>query len=125
MTHDGTKLFSLEEADQQKLEQLKKPLKEAIESKVRAVVKKLSDGVDEFWKMMKPSLLQVGKWLHSMGKKMQGFIEQFSQTLDKAQKIFDQVMEKLSGPSDTMKKLQFHTFAIFDASHKGAISADD
>jgi hypothetical protein len=121
MTHDGTKLFSVEEADKQKLEQLKKPLKEAIDSKVRAVVKKLSDGVDEFWKIMKPSLLQVGKWLHSMGKKMQGFIEQFSQTLDKAQKIFDQVMAKLSGPDPIKEKMVFNTFNIFDVQNRQAI----
>merc|ERR1719446_453798 len=125
MTHDGTKLFSVEETDKQKLEQLKKPLKEAIEEKVKAVVKKLSDNVDVFWKMMKPALLQVGKWLHSMGKKMQGFIEQFSQTLDKAQKIFDQVMAKLSSPDPVKQKMVFNTFNIFDVQHRQAISVND
>jgi uncharacterized protein YoxC len=125
MTHDGSKLFSVEEVDQEKLQPLKQPLRVAIENKVKAVVKKLTESVDEFWKMMKPALLQVGKWLHSMGKKMQGFIEQFSQTLDKAQKIFDQVMEKLSGPDPIKEKMVFNTFNIFDVHHRQAISVND
>merc|ERR1719359_578166 len=75
--------------------------------------------------MMKPSLLQVGKWLHSMGKKMQGFIEQFSQTLDKAQKIFDQVMAKLAKPDPIKQKMVFNTYNIFDVNHRQAVSADD
>jgi uncharacterized protein YoxC len=125
ITHDAPKLFSTEQLDKQKLAALRKPLKEAIEEKVKAVIQKLCDSVDDFWKMMKPALLQVGKWLHSMGKKMQGFIEQFSQTLDKAQKIFDQVMAKLSGPDPIKEKMVFNTFNIFDVHHRQAISVND
>jgi hypothetical protein len=125
ITHDGSKLFSTGEVDTQKLEALKKPLKEAIEKKVRGIIKKLTDSVDDFWAMMKPALLQVGKWLHSMGKKMQGFIEQFSQTLDKAQKIFDQVMAKLSSPDPIKEKMVYNTFNIFDVNHRQAISVND
>jgi uncharacterized protein YoxC len=107
---DQSKLLSSERLSKERLAALKKPMKEAIEAKVKAIVKKMTDTVEEFWKMMKPSLLQIGKWLHSMGKKMQGFIEQFSQTLDKAQKIFDQVMAKLAKPDPIKQKMVFNTF---------------
>merc|ERR1719197_424570 len=100
-------------------------IKGVLEAKVKKMIAKLTKDVDEFWADIKPALLQVGKWLHSMGKKMQGFIEQFSQTIDKAQKIFDQVMAKLSSPDPIKEKMVFNTYNIFDVQHRQAVSADD
>merc|ERR1719197_2383358 len=100
-------------------------IKGVLEAKVKKMIAKLTKDVDVFWADIKPALLQVGKWLHSMGKKMQGFIEQFSQTIDKAQKIFDQVMAKLSSPDPIKEKMVFNTFNIFDVQHRQAISVND
>merc|ERR1719440_2693597 len=122
---DTSKLTSSERLSKERLAALKGPTKQAIEAKVKAIIKKLTDTVEDFWKEMKPAMLQAGKWLHSMGKKMQGFIEQFSQTLDKAQKIFDQVMAKLAKPDPIKQKMVFNTYNIFDVNHRQAIDADD
>jgi hypothetical protein len=100
-------------------------VKGKIKCEVHNLIHQLTIAVELFWKKLQPSLLQVGKWLHSMGAKMQGFIEQFSQTIDKAQKTFDQVMAKLAGPSPIKDKLVFNTFNIFDVNHRQAISPDD
>lgn len=100
-------------------------IKGLVKGEVKQLVAKLAKKIESFWKEIRPALVQVGKWLHSMGEKMQGFIEQFSQTIDKAQKIFDQVMSKLAKKANTDDELLYHTFAIFDVHHKGKISADD
>jgi len=104
----------------------KGPVNGAVKKQVSDLINKVSKKVEEFWKMMRPALVQVGKWLHSMGAKMQGFIEQFSQTLDKAQKIFDQLMKKLAGKAHKAAKEQmvYNTFHIFDMG-KGDISEED
>lgn len=101
------------------------PIHGAVQGEVSKLIKKLTVKIDEFWKMIRPALVQIGKWLNSMGHKMLGFIEQFSQTLDKAQKIFDQVMKELASPSDIKDKLVYNTFNIFDIHHKGNISVGD
>jgi len=99
--------------------------KERLHEEIAVLIQDLNNRLQEFWTAIKPALVQVGRWLESMGTKMQGFIEQFSTTIDKAQKIFDQIMAKVSGAADVKDQMLYHTFNIFDITHKGTISADD
>jgi hypothetical protein len=102
-------------------------VKDVLKKEVKVMVESVMKGVKEFFEMIKPALEQVGKWLHSMGAKMQGFIEQFSTTIDRAQKMFDQVMSKVAGGANKTlhDKLVYHTFHIFDVSHTGTIGVQD
>lgn len=100
-------------------------IRKAAKQKAMALAKGLNTLISGFWDLIKPALVQVGQWLETMGTKMQGFIEQFGTTIDKAQKIFDQIMAKLSGADDIKNQLIYDTFAIFDITHVGAISKDD
>jgi len=103
-------------------------LRDAVTKEVAYAVEKLKIGLRKFFEVIKPGLLQAGKWLVSMGAKIQGFIEQFSQTIDKVQKIFDQVMAKVAEgpPPGSRDRLRYETYNIFDISKGSAgISAHD
>jgi len=41
--------------------------------------------------------MQIGKWLTTFGEAMQTKLEEFSTMLDRVQKLFDQIMAKISG----------------------------
>jgi len=102
-------------------------LRAMVTDQVYHTVESLKVGLHKFFELIKPALLQVGKWLVSMGDKIQGFIEQFSQTIDKAQKMFDQVMAQVADgpPVGGRDHILYETFNIFDISHSGGITAHD
>eukprot|EP00747_Dinoflagellata_sp_TGD_P162216 gnl/TRDRNA2_/TRDRNA2_179570_c0_seq1.p1 gnl/TRDRNA2_/TRDRNA2_179570_c0~~gnl/TRDRNA2_/TRDRNA2_179570_c0_seq1.p1 ORF type:complete len:938 (+),score=209.71 gnl/TRDRNA2_/TRDRNA2_179570_c0_seq1:75-2888(+) len=89
------------------------------------VMDKTTDELKKFIAMIKPALLQVGKWLNSFGDKMQTFIEQFGTTMDRVQKMFDQVMTKINHGGKGKETLLFNTFTLFDVSNTGAITLQD
>jgi hypothetical protein len=110
----------------QKIPTLEEMRKEVTEE-VNGAVEGLKAGLPKFLHAIKPALLQVGKWLQSMGAKIQGFIEQFSQTIDKVQKIFDQVMSQVGGGSadGVREHLLYETWNIFDLTHTGGVTPND
>jgi hypothetical protein len=75
-------------------------------------------------KKLKPALLKAGEFIKKFGEKVQNIIEAFSITLDRAQKIFDQVMASSAHKGDD-HDLVHNTFTIFDVSNTGAVSAKD
>merc|ERR1719401_2992940 len=99
------------------LTEYKEELKQWIKAKAKVLITELVTLLNKFLVIIKPALIQIGKWMRSMGSKMCGFIEQFSTTIDLVQKIFDQIMSKISphgGGAETKKNLLFNTYAIFD-----------
>jgi len=92
---------------------------------IKHLVENVKDGVHKLLKLLKPALLQIGKWLHSMGPKMQGTIEEFSIVIDRVQKLIDEVMAKIAGPGLHSAALLENVFDLFDVDGSGYVNADD
>lgn len=100
-------------------------MRNALHHQVRRLVERVNAGVHRLLEVIKPALLQIGKWLNSMGPKMQGTIEELSIVIDRVQKIIDQVMAKIAGPGKHSEDMLSQVFELFDVSGTGAISEDD
>jgi hypothetical protein len=91
-------------------------------------VNKLSGSIRDSMKALldklKPALIQVGKFILKFGEKVQQIIESFSVTLDRVQKVFDQVMASMSGKGPNEALMMHQTFHMFDAMNTGAVSVD-
>lgn len=75
---------------------------------------------------LKPALIQVGKWVSKFGAKVTNGLEEFSQTLDKAQKIFDQVMKQLNKDAGkNEEEMLYQTFPLFDADGSGSVQVEE
>jgi hypothetical protein len=105
------------------IEALRAAVHNFIETKMEAI----KGLVNEFLQKLKPVLLQVGKWLSTMGDKMQRVIEEFGTIIDKVQKLLDEIMKKVASGSNpaSKKELDFNVFAIFDQSKDGNIYLED
>merc|ERR1719446_1853749 len=73
---------------------------------------------------LKPALIQVGKFILKFGEKVQSIIQSFSVTLDRVQKVFDQVMASLSSGGSNEALMMHQTFHMFDAMNTGVVTAD-
>jgi hypothetical protein len=89
------------------------------------LIDKVVDGLDLLMEKLKPALLKAGELIQKFGDKIMNIIESFSVTLDKAQKMFDQVMSQISGGEDMEERLLHETYGIFDVSSSGAVTAQD
>merc|ERR1719217_48395 len=91
-------------------------------------VDKLSGSIRDAMKglldKLKPALIQVGKFILKFGEKVQQIIESFSVTLDRVQKVFDQVMASMSGKGPNEALMMHQTFHMFDAMNTGAVTVD-
>jgi len=95
-----------------------------IDDSITNLMAVVDEKVRSFLDKIRPALQQIGKWLESFGTKVQTTIEGFSTTLDKVQKIFDQLMKQISTPKGA--DLMLHdTYNLFDASNTGSISLAD
>eukprot|EP00930_Biecheleria_cincta_P066631 TRINITY_DN5283_c0_g1_i1.p1 TRINITY_DN5283_c0_g1~~TRINITY_DN5283_c0_g1_i1.p1 ORF type:complete len:917 (+),score=174.90 TRINITY_DN5283_c0_g1_i1:387-2753(+) len=96
-----------------------------IEKVVNKSMAKLNVSVDKFMVSVSPALGQVSDWLSGFGEKIQDSLEEFGTTVDRSQKIFDQVTSKISlkaaSPEDE-KEILDQTFQIFDTDGSGAIT---
>jgi hypothetical protein len=112
------------------------PSSEAIEAARAAVVEQLTEFVEKvfsrisealhaFLDKAEPVLKKVGEWVVSFGEKLQAGIESFSVTIDKVQKIFDQLMEQMSGAGDNADFMRLNTFNLFDTDFSGSLSLKD
>lgn len=95
-----------------------------LREEVTKVVESLKAAVAELLKIMKPPLLQIGKWLKSMGSKVDGMLTEFGTVVDKVQKMIDQVMSKVAAGdnAENQAKLLYNVFAIFDSHNDGKIT---
>lgn len=91
------------------------------------VMDKLTDELNLFMQKIKPALIQAGALIIKFGDKIIQVLESFSVSLDKVQKMFDQIMAQLSHSktADVEEKMVHDTYTLFDVSHTGTISADD
>jgi len=92
---------------------------------VSTVTTKVNELLDKIWLKAKPVLLQVGVWLTSFGNKITSGMEAFSTSLDKVQKIFDQIMAQLNGSGGGVSEMLEQTFGLFDVDGSGLVSAQD
>mmetsp|Transcript_123817 Transcript_123817/g.361512 ORF Transcript_123817/g.361512 Transcript_123817/m.361512 type:complete len:1048 (+) Transcript_123817:69-3212(+) len=86
---------------------------------------KVAQLLHELLELLKPALKQVEDWLHKFGETIQNSIEAFSVTLDRVQKIFDQLMQQLNGHGDNVEELLNETIQLFNVDNSGDISVDD
>eukprot|EP00405_Crypthecodinium_cohnii_P037273 CAMPEP_0206535660 /NCGR_PEP_ID=MMETSP0325_2-20121206/6274_1 /ASSEMBLY_ACC=CAM_ASM_000347 /TAXON_ID=2866 /ORGANISM="Crypthecodinium cohnii, Strain Seligo" /LENGTH=1075 /DNA_ID=CAMNT_0054032699 /DNA_START=250 /DNA_END=3475 /DNA_ORIENTATION=+ len=97
----------------------------AVHSSLAIMKQKVSDVLAAFLEKIKPALETVGEWLLTFGKQIQSGVDTFSLTLDKAQQIFDQVMSQMHGGGSNKEDMLNTTFALFDATGDGVITAED
>jgi hypothetical protein len=99
-----------------------------ISRSMSGAVDKLSGSIRDAMKAMldklKPALIQVGKFIIKFGEKVQQIIESFSVTLDRVQKVFDQVMASMAGKGPNEALMMHQTFHMFDAMNTGAVTVD-
>merc|ERR1719387_2796347 len=100
-----------------------------VEHDVDAIMDKLMKfvikGIRELMAKLKPVLLLIGKFIIKFGAKIQQVIQQFSITLDRVQKIFDEVMSSLAKKGDTLENLFYNTWFTFNPYDKPQINATD
>jgi len=112
------------------------PTEKAIDAARNAVISELKMFVDKvfakinqamkaFLDKLEPALKQVGKWIISFGDKLQEGIEAFSQTIDRVQKIFDQMMEKMATSGTNKEAMMWNTYTLFDTDFDGKLSLTD
>jgi len=93
---------------------------------VEKVFARISDGMEMLLDKVEPALKQVGAWLISFGDKIQAGIEGFSTTIDKVQKIFDQMMAQMAGDTKSNSEYMIlNTFNLFDTDFSGTLSLED
>lgn len=85
----------------------------------------ITEAIKKLLDKLKPALVQVGKFILKFGPKVQDIIETFSVTLDRVQKIFDQVMAQLASGGAEQDKMEHETFHLFDTTDTGTIEVVD
>ncbi|CAE8584748.1 unnamed protein product [Polarella glacialis] len=87
---------------------------------------KMSELVSQLLEMLRPALEQIKEWLGSFGENIQESMSEFATTVDRVQKIFDQVTAKLSSKvGSNEKEMLSNTYDLFDTDNSGTIREDD
>eukprot|EP00448_Togula_jolla_P024583 CAMPEP_0170592890 /NCGR_PEP_ID=MMETSP0224-20130122/13159_1 /TAXON_ID=285029 /ORGANISM="Togula jolla, Strain CCCM 725" /LENGTH=971 /DNA_ID=CAMNT_0010916813 /DNA_START=31 /DNA_END=2946 /DNA_ORIENTATION=- len=98
-------------------------------TKALAALPHFQQGLETFQNMLahiKPALLQVGIWVNTFADKVQATVESFGTTMDRVQKIMDQLMSKISPTAGEGEDLMLHdTFNLFDTDNNGWIEVLD
>mmetsp|Transcript_125578 Transcript_125578/g.217722 ORF Transcript_125578/g.217722 Transcript_125578/m.217722 type:complete len:1021 (-) Transcript_125578:236-3298(-) len=83
--------------------------------------------IADLMKKIKPALEQVGQFMVKFGDKIQTVIAGFSVTLDRVQKLFDQIMASAVGGGDEEQQavVQENTFTLYDVSNTGFVNKED
>jgi len=98
---------------------------QAVDEALDQVFDKISELLNQLFETLKPSLIQIANWTSQFSDSVNQALEEFSSTLDKAQKMFDQAMSQLgSSGSNTATMIQ-NTFVLFDTDDTGAISVEN
>ncbi|CAE7252574.1 unnamed protein product [Symbiodinium pilosum] len=97
----------------------------AIHQVMDFVMEEVEKGLHTLLEKIKPALEQVGKWILQFGDKVTKGLEDFSSTLDKAQKMFDQVMAQLNGGGNNSDLMIEQTWPIFDDDDSGEVSSTE
>jgi len=98
-------------------EQFMASLEQALDTALGEALELIQEVLQKFWVLIKPALETVSTWLVTFAAKFQEVIDQFSQTLDKVQKVFDQIMASVSGTTDLQGKMVNDTYSMFALTH--------
>jgi len=99
----------------------------AVDDMADKATEQVIDALNELMDELTPALEQVGDFITKFGDKIQAVIEGFSVTLDRVQKLFDQIMARLaSGASEASEEqLEYETFTLYDVDNSGNIKVED
>mmetsp|Transcript_86202 Transcript_86202/g.238997 ORF Transcript_86202/g.238997 Transcript_86202/m.238997 type:complete len:1117 (-) Transcript_86202:109-3459(-) len=98
---------------------------DAIHRALTAIVGKVSLVLRQFLEVIRPALVRMGDWIIRFGDRIQAGITVFSITLDRVQKLFDQIMSQLAGHGENEQAMLDATFALFDVSNTGYVTVTD
>lgn len=104
---------------------LKPMVMKTVSGVVKTVTTKLNTMMDFLWLKVKPVLLQIGVWLSTFGTTLTSGMETFSNSLDKVQKIFDQIMAQLNGNGNGADEMLHTSFGLFDVSGTKYVTVQD
>eukprot|EP00971_Amphidinium_carterae_P272862 5415534-Amphidinium_carterae.1 len=96
-----------------------------LNANIKRHMQPLERAVEKLFGHLKLALKQVGEWLVSFGDKVQGSVEAVSVTVDKVQKLFDNLMAHFAPTVAYSEELEYDTFNLLDVDGDGAISVSD
>mmetsp|Transcript_7850 Transcript_7850/g.18308 ORF Transcript_7850/g.18308 Transcript_7850/m.18308 type:complete len:994 (-) Transcript_7850:110-3091(-) len=97
---------------------------DAVRRVVKREVENLHVLIAQFMTYLRPVLEQIGKWLVSFGDKLQSVLESLSTTIDKVQKMFDDIAAAAGGGGDE-EQMVYDTITILNTDGDGNISVTD
>lgn len=100
-------------------------VKEWLRDQANKLLDKVKVMLPKFMDIIRPALEQIGEWISTMGSTLMDLLEQFGTTIDRVQKMFDEIMAKVSGSTGSRAELVYHSFNIFDISHTGNVTHED
>lgn len=124
--HEGVKAYCIEKnITEPTPEELKDAIQVVLQDVVMHVVATLNVQFDKFLEYIKPTLLQIGKWLRTFGPSIQAVIETFSTTIDKVTKLFDSILSSVYPGGKNEAQMRHDTYTLFDVENTGEISVQD
>jgi Ca2+-binding EF-hand superfamily protein len=98
----------------------------SLNSVMTMLFSKVIDELNELFETkLKPVLEKAGELIQKFGNKIQDVIESFGVTVDRAQKMFDQVMSQISAGVPGMEEQLIHeTYGIFDVNETGTVNVE-
>jgi len=98
---------------------------QGIEDVATSGVELLKSQVTVLMDKLRPALEKAGEWILKFGSKIQQAVDTFSGSLDKVQKLFDNIMAQLNGGGEGEDLMIQQTFGLFDVSGTGYVSPQD
>jgi len=97
----------------------------SVDEALDVIFDKVTMLLQELFETIKPTLIQIANWTNQFGDSVVKAIEEFSTTLDKAQKMFDQAMAQLGSTGKNKDEMVYNTFTLFDTDDTGTVSAEN
>jgi len=107
------------------IENLKPYVLDGVEAMIVSGVEEVSIMLDNFFALVKPVLETVGEWVTRFGDKVLTVIESFGTTMDRVQKIFDQITSDLGSGGDGFDTMLYETWGLFDLEARGNVSVQN
>jgi len=116
----------LSKASPKEVAEVKASTKAAVAKVLNKAMAKVEELLNEVLVLLWPSLNQTSVWLSTFSEKIIDYLEEFSTTVDRAQKLFDQITAQLdSSVGSNLKDVLNDTYNIFDQDNDGSISIDE
>eukprot|EP00933_Yihiella_yeosuensis_P061235 TRINITY_DN6403_c1_g4_i1.p1 TRINITY_DN6403_c1_g4~~TRINITY_DN6403_c1_g4_i1.p1 ORF type:complete len:882 (+),score=170.98 TRINITY_DN6403_c1_g4_i1:75-2720(+) len=126
VTGSATDLALKKFDETQDVDTFKSTLESLIKKVSTKAMAKVSELVSMLMTVLKPVLHQIEEWFATFGEQVQDTMNEFSTTVDRVQKIFDQVMAKMSTfKGENELEMINHTYALFDTDNSGRVSGSN